>query len=143
MGFWGYFTPTSGVKWAPTYTLQGMNPYPTEAEVWKTGKCLTPTQLLICSSFSRENGHLLLICSSLSTSENHQLKSAVYGRGYVIVPRRVTGVPAAHGRVQGAIGLIEHRRPSPWHTWHIGSLLVMYETWSKEMSRFSGAVCCF
>ena len=34
-----------------------------------TGKCLTPTQLLICSSFSRENGHLLLICSSLSTSQ--------------------------------------------------------------------------
>ena len=33
-----------------------------------TGKCLTPTQLLICSSFSRENGYLLLICSSLSTS---------------------------------------------------------------------------
>ena len=34
-----------------------------------TGKCLTPTQLLICSSFSRENGHPLLICSSLSTSQ--------------------------------------------------------------------------
>ena len=34
-----------------------------------TGKCLTPTQLLICSSFSRENGHLLLVCSSLSTSQ--------------------------------------------------------------------------
>ncbi len=29
-----------------------------------SGKCLTPSQLLICSSFSRENGHLLLICSS-------------------------------------------------------------------------------
>ncbi len=37
---------------------------------WNSGKCLTPTQLLICSSFSRENGHLLLICSSLSTSQN-------------------------------------------------------------------------
>ena len=34
-----------------------------------TGKCLTPTQLLICSSFSRENVHLLLICSSLSTTQ--------------------------------------------------------------------------
>ncbi len=34
-----------------------------------SGKCLTPTQLLICSSFSRENGNLLLICSSLSTSQ--------------------------------------------------------------------------
>ena len=33
------------------------------------GKCSTPTQLLICSSFSRENGHLLLICSSLSTTQ--------------------------------------------------------------------------
>ena len=34
-----------------------------------SGKCLTPTQLLICSSFSRENGHVLLVCSSLSTSQ--------------------------------------------------------------------------
>ena len=34
-----------------------------------TGKCLTPTLLLICSSFSRKIGHLLLICSSLSTSQ--------------------------------------------------------------------------
>ena len=34
-----------------------------------SGKCSTPTQLLICSSFSRENGHLLLICSSLSTTQ--------------------------------------------------------------------------
>ncbi len=38
-------------------------------ETTLTGKCLTPTQLLICSSFSRETGHLLLICSSLSTSQ--------------------------------------------------------------------------
>ena len=30
----------------------------------KTGWCSTPTQLLICSSFNRENGHPLLICSS-------------------------------------------------------------------------------
>ena len=29
----------------------------------KSGKCLTPSQLLICSSFSRENGYLLPICS--------------------------------------------------------------------------------
>ncbi len=34
-----------------------------------TGWCLTPTLLLICSSFSRENCHLLLICSSLSTAQ--------------------------------------------------------------------------
>ena len=34
----------------------------------------TPTQLLICSSFSRENGHLLLICSSLSTSQLMRIK---------------------------------------------------------------------
>ncbi len=40
----------------------------------KTGKCLTPTQLLICSSFSRENGYLLLICSSLSTSQKIQVE---------------------------------------------------------------------
>ncbi len=38
-----------------------------------TGRCSTPTQLLICSSFNRENGHPLLICSSLSTAQlrNH------------------------------------------------------------------------
>ena len=34
-----------------------------------TGWCSTPTQLLICSSFNRENGHPLLICSSLSTAQ--------------------------------------------------------------------------
>ena len=34
-----------------------------------TGWCSTPTLLLICSSFSRENGHLFLICSSLSTAQ--------------------------------------------------------------------------
>ena len=35
----------------------------------KSGWCSTPTYLLICSSFSRENGHPLLICSSLSTNQ--------------------------------------------------------------------------
>ncbi len=35
-----------------------------------SGWCSTPNQLLICSSFSRENGHPLLICSSLSTSQS-------------------------------------------------------------------------
>ncbi len=35
--------------------------------LYQTGWCSTPTQLLICSSFNRENGHPLLICSSLST----------------------------------------------------------------------------
>ena len=34
-----------------------------------TGWCSTLTLLLICSSFSRENGHPLLIYSSLSTSQ--------------------------------------------------------------------------
>ena len=34
-----------------------------------TGWCSTPTWLLICSSFSREDGHPLLICSSLSTAQ--------------------------------------------------------------------------
>ena len=39
-------------------------------KVWgTTGWCSTPTLLLICSSFSRENGHPLLICSSLSTAQ--------------------------------------------------------------------------
>ena len=46
-----------------------------------TGKCLTPTQLLICSSFGRENGHLLLICSSLSTSQsiNQSIQTTING----------------------------------------------------------------
>ena len=34
-----------------------------------SGWCSTPTLLLICSSFSTENGHPLLICSSLSTTQ--------------------------------------------------------------------------
>ena len=34
-----------------------------------TGWCSNPNQLLICSLFSRENGHRLLICSSLSTAQ--------------------------------------------------------------------------
>ena len=34
-----------------------------------SGWCSTLTLLLICSSFSRENGHLLLICSSISTAQ--------------------------------------------------------------------------
>ena len=42
-----------------------------------TGKCLTPTQLLICSSFSRKNGHLLLVCSSLSTSQLKKMSTRV------------------------------------------------------------------
>ena len=36
-----------------------------------TGKCSTPSPLLICSSFSKENCNLLLICSSLSTSQSN------------------------------------------------------------------------
>ena len=43
----------------------------------KTGKCLTPSQLLICSSFSRENGYLLLICSSLSTSQKRNILQTI------------------------------------------------------------------
>ena len=34
-----------------------------------SGWCSTPTLLLICSSFNRENGHPLLICSSLSVAQ--------------------------------------------------------------------------
>ena len=34
-----------------------------------SGWCSTPTLLLICSSFSRENCHFFLICSSLSTAQ--------------------------------------------------------------------------
>ena len=35
-----------------------------------TGWCSTPTLLLICSSFSRENGYPMLICSSLSAAQS-------------------------------------------------------------------------
>ena len=38
-----------------------------------TGWCSTPTLLLICSSFSTENGHPLLICSSLSTTQTNKI----------------------------------------------------------------------
>ena len=43
----------------------GVYPYSSD-----TGWCSTPTLFLICSSFSRENGHPLLICSSLSTAQD-------------------------------------------------------------------------
>ena len=36
-----------------------------------TGWCLTPTLLLICSSFTRENGYPLLICSSRSAQHKN------------------------------------------------------------------------
>ena len=47
------------------------------------GLCSTPNQLLICSSFSRENSHPLLICSSLSTSQVQLCPSliAIFDRG--------------------------------------------------------------
>ena len=38
-------------------------------EISETGWCSTPTYLLICSSFNRENGTFFLICSSLSTNQ--------------------------------------------------------------------------
>ena len=56
--------------------VEGVGPktniYDRKSPYWKkhvTGWCSTPTLLLICSSFSRENGHPLLICSSLSTAQ--------------------------------------------------------------------------
>ena len=56
----------------------GTNPSPAVPLLWKwplfwclrfSGWCSTPTQVLICSSFNRENGHPLLICSSLSRAQ--------------------------------------------------------------------------
>ena len=41
----------------------------------KTSWCSTLTLLLICSSFSRENDHLLLIWSSLSTAQKNVMSS--------------------------------------------------------------------
>ena len=38
------------------------------------GWCSTPTYLLICSSFNRENGCPLLLCSSLSTAQLSRLR---------------------------------------------------------------------
>ncbi len=49
-----------------------------------TGQCSTPAILLICSSFSREDGHLLLICSSLSTSQCNminQISNPTFSKG--------------------------------------------------------------
>ena len=61
-----------------------------------SGWCSTPNQLLICSSFSRENGHPLLICSSLSTAQlpvfpfwNFKFPSRFYGT--VELPSRHRG----------------------------------------------------
>ena len=55
-------------------------------ESWKrsAGWCSTPTQLLICSSFSRENGHPLLICSSLSTAQSANGLACWFGAGPVV-----------------------------------------------------------
>ena len=43
-----------------------------------TGWCSTPTLLLICSSFSKENGYPFLICSSLSTAQLSFVKQATH-----------------------------------------------------------------
>ena len=50
---------------------------PPPRKQWSTisGWCLTPTLLLICSSFSRGYYHPLLICSSLSTCQISNLKA--------------------------------------------------------------------
>ncbi len=45
------------------------------------GWCSTPNQLLVCSSFSRKNGHPLLICSSLSTNQIQLKVSLLLLRG--------------------------------------------------------------
>ena len=55
--------PPKMVSWTHTIPI----PFPFSKPL--TGWCSTPTQLLICSSFNRENGHPLLICSSLSTAQ--------------------------------------------------------------------------
>ena len=49
-----------------------------------TGWCSTPTWLLICSSFSREDGHPLFICSSLSIAQAN--KSCFGFQGRVGIP---------------------------------------------------------
>ena len=64
------------------------------------GWCSTPTQLLICSPFSRENGHLLLICSSISTSQ----MVIYHGR----IPKKVTQQKANLHLVL------------PWASWVVG-----------------------
>ena len=47
-------------------------------ELWSSGWCSTPNQLLICSSFSREDCHPWLICSSLSTSQSFRGDSLAF-----------------------------------------------------------------
>ena len=52
------------------------------------GWCSTPTYLLICSSFNRENGYPLLICSSLSTgqTDSHTSFSQTKGGSPLFLP---------------------------------------------------------
>ena len=46
----------------------------------RAGWCSTPTLLLICWSFSTENGHPLLVCSSLSTAQRDFPKTKLHRR---------------------------------------------------------------
>ena len=60
---------TGDIPWTPEPKKKntiGLGAFP---QKMIPGWCSTPTQLLICSSFNRENGHPLLICSSLSTAQ--------------------------------------------------------------------------
>ena len=59
-------------RWFETpQKIHSWKPETSKNDGWfqNSGWCSTPTVLLICSSFSRENGHPLLICSSLSTAQ--------------------------------------------------------------------------
>ena len=46
----------------------------------RAGWCSTPTLVLICWSFSMDNGHPLLVCSSLSTAQRDFSKTTLHRR---------------------------------------------------------------
>ena len=62
-----------------------------ETPVYITGKCLTPSQLLVCSSFSGENCIFLPICSSLSNSQITLGKLLLEGSNPKIEDKQVPG----------------------------------------------------
>ena len=63
------FLHINGFKWDNGVYPQKRTRIPNKKNFYLAAWCLTPNQLLMCLSFSRENGHPLFICSSLSTSQ--------------------------------------------------------------------------
>ncbi len=81
--------------------------------IYIAGWCLTPTLLLICSSFSRENGNIFLICSSLSTAQIGVSKNRGTLNGwFIMVPN-----PIKMDDLGGTI-IFGHTHIWKWHSKH-------------------------